>query len=58
MKIVTDLSLGEMYDCIVIVSSLVSAANKYDPTETVREKYSRRRFNSVAKLKQPDDLFR
>ena len=58
MKIVTDLSLGEMYDCMVFVSSLVSAANKYDPTKTVREKYSRRRFNSVAKLKQPDDLLR
>ena len=58
MKMVTNLSLCDMYDCIVFVSSLVSAACKYDPTKTVREKYSHRRFNSVAKLEHPDDLLR
>ena len=58
MIMITNLSLSNMYDCILFLSSLVSAASEYDPTKTVRNKYSHWKFNSVSKLKQPNNLMR
>ena len=58
MILITNLNFCDMYDCILFLSSLVSAASVYPPTETVRNKYGYWKYNSVSKLKQPDNLMR
>jgi cyclin A len=50
----TDLDIMDMYDCILFVSSLVSAAHEYPPTENVRRKYEHYKYNSVSKLRHPE----
>ena len=52
----TNLDILDMYDCILFVSSLVSAAHEYSPTENVRRKYGHYKYNSVSKLRHPEYL--
>ena len=53
---VTSLDLSTMQECILFLSSLVSAAKDYPYTKEVIDKYSYRKYNFIAKLKQPDNL--
>ena len=53
---VTSLDLTTMQECILFLSSLVSAAKDYPYTKEVIDKYSYRKYNFIAKLKQPDNL--
>ena len=54
----TNLQLSDMHDCILFISFFVSRAKEYPQTKGVREKYGYKRYNSVARLKQPDNLTR
>ena len=52
----TNLELADMHDCILFISVFISRAKEYPQTKEVREKYGYKKYSSVARIKQPDNL--